>query len=726
MLTLFAPVGSVLSVALAACGGATTDAGSNGGGTGGGGTVTMSASSAALSVFLGGSVTSTITITRVNYDGVVTLNATLTDPRQTGVTVAVSPVSLSGSTVSSTLTVTAAADAPLVGGGISLVATGPDSLRTFLLIPLSLGRPQVTVARTGTGTGTVTSTPSGINCGSACNSAFPLGTNVTLTATPATGSAFGGWFGGGCTGTSPTCSLAVTAAPTITATFNSTAQSFSLGLGLATANVQQGGNATSTATITRNNGFAGTVTFAFNGAPTGLTIGANPAGATDNTATINIAATSALAAGNYPITVTATSAGVPTQTATLNVQVTPGAGGSGNVAMSFAGCDPSEVPIWVAAQNGTGPWTRVTMGANSTFTFAAGVTGGIAMVKPDGGGFNTTVFYGSRDDIATLALGRMCTGINGSVGTQQLSGTLTGIATTLATISVGGAYTEFPIQQGLSFMLNQVPAGRRDLIATATNVNPTNGGRAIARMILRRDVTYTGTVPQLNFNGPEYFMPVNRLVTTNNLAGDQSYADASFYTINGSSATYSQRLGGLVGVSYAGVPDSLLRPGDLHVIQVVAAPPNGTSGRLAIVLRRSAVDDTVDFGPPLTQPTVTSLGTTPYVRLRAQLASQSAYSGAASADFSQNLSSVSVTTTVGYISTVPATWTVDIPDLTAAGYDPAWGLRSGSPVNWEVFAVAGTVLPFFGATPADGNRILGAFVTSTSSAAIQLRRFKRW
>ncbi|MGH8436579.1 MAG: InlB B-repeat-containing protein, partial [Pseudomonas sp.] len=244
----------------------------------------MTASPATLNVFIGGvSVTSTITITRANYTGVVTLNASVLP---TGVTAAFNPASLSGSTVSSTLTLTAAADATPNPGGIVVRATGPDSLQAFLEIPVQVSRPQVRITRAGTGTGTVTSSPAGVNCGSVCDFAFPFGTNVTLTATPAAGSAFGGWTGGACTGTSTTCSLAVTAAPLITATFNSTAQNFTLGIS-PTAAVPQGGNATVTATIKRSNGFAGTVTFTSSGAPSGVTIGANTAGATDTTATIS-------------------------------------------------------------------------------------------------------------------------------------------------------------------------------------------------------------------------------------------------------------------------------------------------------------------------------------------------------------------------------------------------------------------------------------------------------
>ncbi|HYD41728.1 MAG TPA: lytic polysaccharide monooxygenase [Anaeromyxobacter sp.] len=77
----------------------------------------------------------------------------------------------------------------------------------------------LSVTRGGTGSGTVTSNPVGISCGSTCSASFNSGVTVTLTATAASGSTFAGW-GGACTGTAATCSTTMTAARSVTATFN--------------------------------------------------------------------------------------------------------------------------------------------------------------------------------------------------------------------------------------------------------------------------------------------------------------------------------------------------------------------------------------------------------------------------------------------------------------------------------------------------------------------------
>jgi endoglucanase len=76
----------------------------------------------------------------------------------------------------------------------------------------------LSVSRAGTGTGTVTSNPSGINCGSTCSANYSNGASVTLSASAASGSTFAGWSGA-CSG-SGTCTVTMSAARSVTATFN--------------------------------------------------------------------------------------------------------------------------------------------------------------------------------------------------------------------------------------------------------------------------------------------------------------------------------------------------------------------------------------------------------------------------------------------------------------------------------------------------------------------------
>ncbi|MGH8571087.1 MAG: InlB B-repeat-containing protein, partial [Gammaproteobacteria bacterium] len=124
-----------------------------------------------------------------------------------------------------TLTATLAAGSTFTGfsgGGCSGTATtctvtvneATPVTATFAAIPRAL-----TVTKAGTGSGTVTSSPAGIDCGADCSENYDHGTAVTLTASPAAGSTFTGFSGGGCSGAAATCTLTLTQAESVTATF---------------------------------------------------------------------------------------------------------------------------------------------------------------------------------------------------------------------------------------------------------------------------------------------------------------------------------------------------------------------------------------------------------------------------------------------------------------------------------------------------------------------------
>src|SRR5512145_3319974 len=78
----------------------------------------------------------------------------------------------------------------------------------------------LSVSKTGSGSGTITSNPAGIDCGNTCSASFANNTSVTLSAAASGGSTFTGWSGA-CSGTG-TCTVAMTQARSVTATFNGT------------------------------------------------------------------------------------------------------------------------------------------------------------------------------------------------------------------------------------------------------------------------------------------------------------------------------------------------------------------------------------------------------------------------------------------------------------------------------------------------------------------------
>jgi uncharacterized delta-60 repeat protein len=119
-----------------------------------------------------------------------------------------------------TLTATAAAGSSFIGWsgacsgtGTCTVAMGSDRAVTARFE----SDKTLTLAKAGNGLGAVTSNPVGISCGSACAHTFKYGTVLTLTAAATPRSVFKGWSGA-CSGTA-TCTLAMSAARSVTATF---------------------------------------------------------------------------------------------------------------------------------------------------------------------------------------------------------------------------------------------------------------------------------------------------------------------------------------------------------------------------------------------------------------------------------------------------------------------------------------------------------------------------
>lgn len=123
----------------------------------------------------------------------------------------------------------------------TLTVPGPDSwlflnpAGTSLLVGGETGPLETVAVATATtlnvaiaGSGTVSSTTPGIDCGAMCTRSYLNYQSVTLTATAATGSTFTGWTGS-CTGAAATCTLAMSEARAVTATFTGPSTALSAG-----------------------------------------------------------------------------------------------------------------------------------------------------------------------------------------------------------------------------------------------------------------------------------------------------------------------------------------------------------------------------------------------------------------------------------------------------------------------------------------------------------------
>ena len=221
----FAPNATVSLVASAATG--STFLGWSGacGGTATTCTVQMSQSKTVTATFSSGTTGSGFTLSvSVAGNGAVTgggINC------GAGATTCSSPNHAAGSTV--TLTATPSSGATFTGWSGACTGTATTCTVTFdaskTVVATFSGGAAGTFPLNVSVSGPGRVSGSSINCGSGastCSATFSSGTTVTLTATPSTGATFGGW-GGACTGTAPKCTVSMTAARSVSATFSSAA-----------------------------------------------------------------------------------------------------------------------------------------------------------------------------------------------------------------------------------------------------------------------------------------------------------------------------------------------------------------------------------------------------------------------------------------------------------------------------------------------------------------------
>ena len=240
------------------------------------------------------------------------------------------------------------------GPGISQTVIAGASLSPF--VPATGGSFTLAVTRSGTGSGTVTSSPSGINCGSNCSASYTSGASVTLTPAAASGSTFAGWSGA-CTGTGA-CTVSMTAARAVTATFNSSTTTYAL-------------------TLTKAGTGAGTVTSSPAGISCGSSCSANYASGTSVTLTAAAASGSTFAGwsgactGTGACTVSLTAARAVTATfngsSSFALSVTKAGTGTGTVTSSPTGVNCGSTCSANYASNSS---VTLTAAAASGSTFA--------------------------------------------------------------------------------------------------------------------------------------------------------------------------------------------------------------------------------------------------------------------------------------------------------------------------------------------------------------------
>jgi hypothetical protein len=186
-------------------------------------TILMNASKSVTATFSGGTGATVPLAVSVSGPGTVTGGGITCGNGATACSV--------NATVNSTITLTASPGSGATFAGWGGACSGNSTsctvsmtaARTVTATFSGASTPSVLLAVTVRGRGTVSG--GGVNCGNgatSCSASVVLSSTITLLATPASGATFVGW-GGACTGRTTTCTLSMTVARNVTATFSGAA-----------------------------------------------------------------------------------------------------------------------------------------------------------------------------------------------------------------------------------------------------------------------------------------------------------------------------------------------------------------------------------------------------------------------------------------------------------------------------------------------------------------------
>ena len=520
------------------------------------------------------------------------------------------------------------------------------------------GNVTVTLARTNF-TGTVAlaaqGLPGGVSASFNPASLTQAGVSSTLTITASASASAGSY----------PVTIRGTAAgiPDQTQTLNLTLSSFAIAGTPATVSVLAGGTGTTGIKATRGGGFSGALTYAASGLPTGITATISSTSVADSML-LSVTAASGVSPGSYQFTVTATS-GALSQQATITVVVV----NSTTTRLDFSQC-PLQ-PIWLAYQDGTGPWTHLAGvgGIYNVPVFASG-TGGIAFVQQYGASYATSTIYASQ---AEFSANPVCRGAPSGI---SMTGTVANYGGGNAYVALGGAYTV--VGSGAAFQLNNIAAGSQDLIAYL--IRGATADATADRLVVRRGVAVTagGSLTQIDFGAGSSVAPASASFTVVGADGPlivgMSYSTGG---CTGGGVMYSQNAGSTFIMT--GVPAASQLPTDLHDLAV--SDLNGASSRFLISRSLTLTGQTLTLGSPIVPIVTTVAG--PYLRLQAAMSLPSEYQYV-TFSFTAGGNNVSLSQTGAYRGGGSAV-TLAAPDLSgAAGFQPAWEASTGTPAQYTV------------------------------------------
>jgi len=512
-----------------------------------------------------------------------------------------------------------------------------------------------------------------------------------------------------------------------------------------TLTLLQGSSGTVNITLTRSGGFTGDVTITVTGTPAGVTATPAPTSIAplSTSSVITIAVGASATPGTSTLTVRATGTGVTEKTVPVTLTVTPA---PANASITWEFC-AGAMPVWFAAQDGDGAWTRIeptdakfifdmdserggVAFLTSTSSPGSAAASRLARVRPTlletaslirdsaiGARASRAVAppAASREDDLALSIvygtrtelkdqGRMqCRSETG----KTVNGTVAGLgARDLADVTLGDSYSV--VGGGTpAFQLLDVGDGPRDLIASRTVRNPTTNEPEVDRMVIRRGLNQANnsTLPVLDFSGTDSFALTESDVAVGNLGAGEAFL-FNFYFTSGATA-FTGFDGPRPGpFRHHGVPAAKRLPGDLHLAAILAVGSSDT--RIAGVYFNEPTDRAITLGDVLPAPTVEAVSTTPYARLRAAGTLPAAYDKYVSVAFAQAGRRATIAASAAYRWRA-TTYDLTIPDFSGvAGWVNDWGTRRGVQTNWAVTGIGFTSAGINEPVPAEGATIHNA------------------
>ena len=435
--------------------------------------------------------------------------------------------------------------------------------------------------------------------------------------------------------------------------------------------IAPGYTALGTIAIVRTLGFVGSVSFTLTGGPTGLTFSPAPVSTSGNGATFGLAASAGVTPGNYTLTFHGAASGLPEQTATLAVVI--GAAGSGNVSLDFSACVATSKPIWLASQDGSGPWTRGT-GTADVYRFnVSAATGQVAWVTQSGVNTYTVHQLVRTHDVLVAGTQVVCS----VAGTKTINGTLANLGAGLsAKLYLGGSGVTRSVNG--AFQIATVLDGSQDLVAYARSTPaPGTGDRALLRRA--QNLVTGGSLATVDMTGGESFAPVAATMSaTGALTGDTFAYSMEYFTGAGANGCqlavlYGDNPAGATFTAY-GFPAAQQVASDFHALAFSASEPGNSAVRTIIQYFHAMAATSVTLPAALPTPAFTSLGG-PYRRLRAAFTMPVDYAGTAQlqyGDASGPSRFVIITADGGAFATQGGA--LALQDFTGVpGWDSSWG-----------------------------------------------------